>query len=271
MNEAAISSLMTNWINLVANFRKTRKALEDVGADFDGKSIQQIGFQDFPEAIRKLPVANEQFISRLYTQIGGVGGLDISNVEIIGDGAFAYSPELLVAYIPEGVQSIGSYAFSSCHKLRTVTMPDSVEVLDLGVFSGSFSLYSIKFSNNENFKSIPEICFQGCDGLRSIIIPDQITTISRSAFAFCDNLEKIVFGKKINTIRQLAFNKCINCSLFDFSTAELVPTLENANAFDYVAQNVDTGFKIKVPPSLYSAWRSETNWDQLPSSSFTVE
>lgn len=65
--------------------------------------------------------------------------------------------------IPEGVTSIGSYAFSGRTGLTNITIPDSVT-------------------------SIGQDAFEGCTGLTSITIPNSVTSIGKKAFIHCPAL-----------------------------------------------------------------------------------
>ena len=65
--------------------------------------------------------------------------------------------------IPEGVTSIGSYAFSGRTGLTNITIPDSVT-------------------------SIGQDAFEGCTGLTSITIPSSVTSIGKKAFIHCPAL-----------------------------------------------------------------------------------
>ena len=47
----------------------------------------------------------------------------------IAEYAFRYSTELVEVVIPEGVKSIGDYAFYSCPNLRSVIISDTVEYI----------------------------------------------------------------------------------------------------------------------------------------------
>ena len=70
--------------------------------------------------------------------------------------------------IPDGVTSIGNFAFSGCISLTSITIPDGVT-------------------------SIGEYAFAGCISLTSITIPDGITSIGEYAFTACGSLESINF------------------------------------------------------------------------------
>lgn len=63
--------------------------------------------------------------------------------------------------IPDGVTSIGEYAFRHCSSLSSLVIPDSVTSIECYAFSG-------------------------CESLSSIVIPDSVTSIGYHAFASCN-------------------------------------------------------------------------------------
>jgi len=71
--------------------------------------------------------------------------------------------------IPDGVTSIGSYAFSNCTDFTSVTIPDSVTSIGKFAFSGCSGLTSATIGNGVT--SIESYVFSGCSGLTSITIP----------------------------------------------------------------------------------------------------
>lgn len=77
----------------------------------------------------------------------------------------AFAPAGLTSYeIPEGVETIGSYAFALCDTLERVTIPDSV-------------------------KTIATYAFYICKGLIEVTIPESVETLGNPAFNRCYNLE----------------------------------------------------------------------------------
>ena len=67
---------------------------------------------------------------------------------------------------PEGVTSIGDYAFERCDALTSVTIPEGVT-------------------------SIGEGAFMRCDALASVTIPEGVTSIGKNAFALCNELQTL--------------------------------------------------------------------------------
>lgn len=70
--------------------------------------------------------------------------------------------------VPDGVTSIGDYAFRDCSSLTSITIPDSVTSIGERAFVDCGSLKSITIGNSVT--SIGEYTFGGCDAFLSITI-----------------------------------------------------------------------------------------------------
>ena len=83
--------------------------------------------------------------------------------------------------IPNGVTSIGKYAFWGCSSLTSVTIPDSVKSIGDSAFWGCSSLESVTIPNSVT--SIGENAFYKCSSLTSVTIPNSVKSIGDSAFS----------------------------------------------------------------------------------------
>ena len=109
--------------------------------------------------------------------------------------AYAAGKQELSFIIPEGVTSIGSYAFSLCDNFTSITIPDSVT-------------------------SIGEAAFYGCTGLTNITIPESVTSIGDCAFSYCDNLTSIDIPEGVTSIGDYAFYSCENLTIHCEATTQ---------------------------------------------------
>ena len=62
-----------------------------------------------------------------------------------------------------------------------------------------------KYDDVYDVTEISDSCFEGCDELESVIIPDSVRTIGKKAFC-CSNLDHVVISNSVRTIAQDAFS-----------------------------------------------------------------
>ena len=87
------------------------------------------------------------------------------------------------------VTSIGSFAFSECIGLTSVTIGNSVTNIGDCTFQGCSGLTSVTIGNSVT--TIGEHAFYICTGLTSITIPNSVISIGQSAFENCSGLTSV--------------------------------------------------------------------------------
>ena len=116
-----------------------------------------------------------------------VDGEDIP-VKAISNKAFYINYTIKSVTIPDGVTTIGEYAFQYCSSLTSIYIPDSVTTIGSGAFYYCSNLTKVKFGENSQLTSIGSEAFYYCFSLISIYIPDGVTTIGSRAFYNCPQL-----------------------------------------------------------------------------------
>ena len=103
--------------------------------------------------------------------------------------------------IPEGVTSIGDYAFIYCSRLTGVTIPEGVTSIGNAAFGECSGLSGITIP--KSVTSIGDYAFVYCSGLASVTIPEGITSIGVAVFGGCTCLEGIQVSNGNSTFKSI--------------------------------------------------------------------
>ncbi len=121
------------------------------------------------------------------------------------------------------VKKIGEWAICNHKKLVSVTIPDTVEELEEGVFYGCPNLLTV--DGMKNVKTIGDNVFNKCTSLTTLEGLGSVTSIGEYAFRNCENLTAINGFKVLTTIRTRAFEGCTK--LKSISNIDTVRVLED--------------------------------------------
>lgn len=148
-------------------------------------------------------------------------------LKTIGPAAFR-NCAISTLTIPNSVEVIDNYAFTNCANLETIIIPNSVLTIGQGAFSDCTKLTNVSIPNS----IITLGGFDGCTGLTSITIPESVKEITNLAFYGCAGLTgELNLPNNIETIGESAFQGCTG---FTNRTITLPASLTSigANAFD---------------------------------------
>jgi uncharacterized repeat protein (TIGR02543 family) len=116
--------------------------------------------------------------------------------------------------IPQGVTSIGYWAFAGCAGLASIAIPPGVTSIGSWAFADCTNLTTINIT--ENVTSIRNYVFSGCTGLTGIDIPESVTSIGGNAFDGCTDLTNINVDTNNSTytsVNGVLYNKAVTILL----------------------------------------------------------
>ncbi|MBQ4111728.1 MAG: leucine-rich repeat domain-containing protein, partial [Clostridia bacterium] len=152
-----------------------------------------------------------------------------------------------VVIIPEGVKTIGPYAFANLTALKRVVLPSTLERIDQGAFYGCTALKSVeglgsvKFINQNAFAScalegtikldsvvaLADYAFFGNTPLKGVTLSAATQSVGAYAFAGCESLTSVNIPAEKIKLGRYAFSGCKALPTVSIN-ASVVP----AGAFD---------------------------------------
>ena len=187
-------------------------------------------------------------------------------VTSIGGAAFRHCTGLTSVTIPDSVTSIGDYAFYGCTGLTSVTSPDNVTSIGWNAFSGCniqsasirirdlkswcertdvYRISSYPNSGISDSRNIPVELYLNNEKVTDLVIPDDVTSISRNAFLGCTGLTSVTIGDSVTRIDDYAFSSCTG--LTSVTIPDSIPSI------GYYAFSGCTGLtRVTIPDSVTS-------------------
>lgn len=150
-------------------------------------------------------------------------------LQVLGGGAFSETKLTEMPEIPESITVLDS-TFQGCTDIKEVTIPSQVTDIS-GAFAGTgISTVTIPYQVTNYYrafngcKSLEKVViesqsdtipsggsaqgvFQNCTNLKSVTLPEWVTTIGDYAFSGCRSLKDTAFLKDVKNIGEFAFQK----------------------------------------------------------------
>ena len=164
-----------------------------------------------------LKIEDGVVIGYYYDKMPSDGHVKIPDgVTSIGDYAFNFCETLTSIDIPASVTSIGDCAFSPCSALKSISIDGSVDSLGESAFSSCSSLGSVEF----DCKEIGAYAFASCSALTSVKITG-VESIGEKAFQFCRALKTASITGDAATLEKDVFAGCTNLESVEFDGKEI--------------------------------------------------
>jgi len=177
-------------------------------------------------------LVSEQFVTTLTVEANQIGGIcgknggdnlrwtlsDEGILTITGSGAMEdYSDEETAPWhdyltdihyleLPDGMTTVGSFAFTECSQIASVTIPSTVTSIGDCALKGCSALMAVGMP--ETVTSLGDGVFWGCSSLAAMKVPDTITAISDGMFYGCTKLMAVQLPASLNSVGEYAFMFC---------------------------------------------------------------
>ena len=124
----------------------------------------------------------------------------------IGDWAFYSCKYLELSEFPSTLKHIGRCAFRGCYSISVSSFPDGIETLGAGIFSFITSKNSPlkKFTLPDHLKEVPDSLFLYCSNLEEVHLPANLEKIGSGCFC-STKLKEIVLPETLKEIGERAF------------------------------------------------------------------
>lgn len=183
-------------------------------------------------AMADYTAANKQpwysYVSSITTVVVEAG------VTRIGNNSFRDFTNMTSVSLPDGLETIGNFAFNGCTNasFTTITIPASVTSTGTSIFNGCTYLATVEFSAGSNLTGIGNNAFRYCNALGSITIPAGVTSIGNYAFQSCTSLGSINIPASVTSIGTQAFDGCTSLATITLNSN---PYLNGSTVFPSTA------------------------------------
>ena len=110
--------------------------------------------------------------------------------------------------LPEGMTTIGNYAFSVFHHMTEINIPDGITAIGKAAFIWCTVLPALSLP--DSVTTIGRMAFAECSGLTEFSLPDGVTTIGDGAFYDCWRLTEFSIPDSVTAIGDFVFTGCGN-------------------------------------------------------------
>ena len=203
----------------------------------------------------------------------------------LGRAAFYGCSSLEAVSLPDGITSIGYQCFANCTNLRSINLPRSwtdcpstngtIDADHCGhIFQGCKALTTLTVPDGLTIPSyglcysdyLEQIVFEGstgaiknhtfysCSKLKSIEVPDNVTSIGKSAFCYCPALEDVRLPDGLTTLASFSFYSCTS--------------LKSVKLPDSITS---IGWKCFADSTSLSSINLPRSWTDCPSTDSTID
>lgn len=144
---------------------------------------------------------------------------------------------------------------------KKVIIPNSVKVINLGVFWEHCEIEEIVFSSE--LTVIEDFAFYGCENIKYVELNGKIQKVGRAVFYNCKNLKRVFIGKNVSEIGECALFGCD-------SVSELVVDKDNKvySSYNSMLLSKDKTELIYCPATVEGVVKLHENLEKIATNAF---
>lgn len=183
------------------------------------------------------------------------------------------------------VTSIADFAFHSCPKITSVSLPGTIRCIGESVFDGCKQLVAVNVApDNSSYYSHEGVLYQAHSktlvkypaaktglyqipegtlrirqgaflgsSISAVIIPESVVAVGSSAFYFCPSLRRVEIGRGVTQLEAWTFSRCDHLQEVIVHSAQ--PPVCQSRTFDDLPSAT-----LYVPQGAESAYQSAEGW-----------
>ena len=166
----------------------------------DGEEYESSKWSDSKEYTPQ-PEEEEESLSYAYVDVDGITGWIVTGIGSVTSDEVVIPP----SRYGEPVVAIYNSAFDSNKKIKRVILPDTIIKIMVDAFADCRSLEYINLADCTRLNEIQKCAFFGCLSLKTVELPDSITSINNNydnnIFAHCISLEYVKLPSKLTDFK----------------------------------------------------------------------
>ena len=163
----------------------------------------------------------------------------------LGINAFKGMDHVTTVSLPESLTMIDNGCFEDCTALESITIPDSVTSPGRNTFRNCTSLQTAVFGDGSTY--VGQYTFSGCSSLESVILGESVASVGDYCFQNCTSLLDVDFDEALTSIGQYCFQNCAS-----LETVDLPSGLLEMKGYCFSGSGIN---EIVIPDSCTEVWR----------------
>lgn len=221
---------------------------------YDEESLETFDRSELTQILLSIgldPLKHLTFVPEGYLQESNIKQFVVpSHIYRIGSGSFYNCEELEKVTLPEGLIFIEDSAFSECYKLAQINLPSTLEYILEDAFAETALKHVVI---PDNVTKVSRHCFEECKQLETVKLGKYCVRLASGVFGNCEKLRYVQLNEGLESIGEYTFKNCQSLkelyipstvnkieisSFYDCDPDLKIICIKNSAAHKYAEQNM---------------------------------